>query len=89
MFCFCCLLSIYGNYFECDVCWNHSLCFKCFRSKSEFHDGHSFSHKGDERDDTGDSGSEASEAGDKAEPVAAEDSESDTSVAEFDDEIVG
>lgn len=84
--CDCCLLFIYGVYFNCATCWDFDLCFKCYKSKSVIHPHHEFNLKGSEWDmvDAVDekSGSEdgrqlGSEQVEPAERV------------QFDDEIVG
>ncbi|SPO04103.1 uncharacterized protein DNG_06786 [Cephalotrichum gorgonifer] len=83
-FCECCLAFITGVYFNCAVCGDIKLCFKCYKSKSSIHPHHEFNDAGYEWD-SDDTVSEKAES----EDGSGLDSEDAEPVIEFDDEIVG
>ncbi|KAF4961922.1 hypothetical protein FSARC_9963 [Fusarium sarcochroum] len=86
-----------GSYFKCDDCFDFAVCFKCSRSRSQFHPRHSFLDQGEEWDDNGKTESENGEADVNAAPKGdGEDGDEDISNLGdggssdgFDDEIVG
>ncbi|EKJ73007.1 hypothetical protein FPSE_06795 [Fusarium pseudograminearum CS3096] len=43
-YCDACLLNNYGFRFQCDVCEDFDLCFKCYRSQNTIHPKHSFTN---------------------------------------------
>ena len=83
--CDCCLVYMWGVYFNCATCGDFDLCFKCYRSRSTLHPEHKFNEEGYEWDED----DAASEKARSTDGRGVDDQQGEQPAVQFDDEIVG